>query len=165
MRRIFLIISGVCFGLFLIAGQAKAQAGIAYVDLETVFEEYNKTKTLDKSLDDKQRVYEKEREDRIGEIRKMQERMSLLSEQEQEASKNKLEEAITQLQEFDRSATQDLRKQRDESVQVIFEDIKKAIEGVAKKQGLTFVFDKRALMYGEAKLDITSEILKILNKR
>jgi len=90
--------------------------------------------------------------------------LSLLSEEERESQKSELENKIAQLQEFDRSQTQDLRKQRDEKVQEIFKDINKAIETYAKKEGLSLVFDKRALVYQSEALDITKQILKILNK-
>ena len=96
---------------------------------------------------------------------KLQEKLSLLSEEERESRKSELEDKIGKLQEFDRNQTQDLRKQRDDKVQEIFKDINKAISTYAKKQGITLVFDKRALVYENKKLDITKQVLKILNKR
>ena len=71
---------------------------------------------------------------------------------------------IVGLQEFDRSSTEDLRKQRDKKVREIFNDIEKAINTYAKEEGITFVFDKRALVYQDDKLDITTQVSKILNK-
>ena len=97
-------------------------------------------------------------------IEVLSERYDRLSEEEKESRKGELEDKIAQLQEFDRNQTQDLRKNRDEKVQEIFKDINKAIDTYAKKNGLTFVFDKRALVYQDESLDITKDILKILNK-
>ena len=164
MKRLALVILGITLGLILAANLGFAEEKIAYVDLSRVFEEYKKTKAYDKVLEDKQKEYEKTRESKVSEVKALQEKLSLLSNEEKEARKGELEQKIAQLQEFDRNVTQDLRKQRDEKVQDIFSDIKKTIDSYAKKQGFTLVFDKRALIYYDENLDITDKILGTLNK-
>jgi outer membrane protein len=159
-----LIILTVTLGLFLLTSLIYAEEKIAYVELLQVFDEYSKTKEYDKILEKKQEDYQKARESKLEGVKQLQEKLSLLSEEERESQKSQLEDKIAQLQEFDRSQTQDLRKQRDEKVQEIFKDINKAIEAYAKKEGLSLVFDKRALVYQSEALDITQQILKILNK-
>jgi len=158
------LIGIVGLSLFLVTGSAYAEDKLAYVDLGQVFDEYSKTKEYDKVLDKKQKAYEKDREKQLDEVKKLQEKLSLLSEEERETRKGELQDKITKLQEYDRSSTQDLRKQRDEKVQEIFKDIKKAIEDYAKEEKITFVFDKRALVYDNESLNITPQVLKILNK-
>jgi outer membrane protein len=158
------LIGVLALSLFLIAGFAYAEEKLAYVDLSQVFDEYDKTKEYDKILDKEQKAYEKNREKKLADVKRLQEKLSLLSEEERQARKSDLEKKITQLQEFDRSSTQDLRKHRDEKVQEIFKDINDIIDNYARKQGITFVFDKRALIYVNNGLDITEQILKILNK-
>jgi len=159
-----LIILTVALGMFLLTSLIYAEEKIAYVELLQVFDEYSKTKEYDKILEKKQEDYQKAREGKLEGVKQLQEKLSLLSEEERESQKSELENKIAQLQEFDRSQTQDLRKQRDEKVQEIFKDINKAIETYAKKEGLSLVFDKRALVYQSEALDITKQILKILNK-
>ena len=163
MKR--LVLTGlVVLSLFLITELAYAQEKLAYVDLGRVFDEYKKTQEYDKILEKKQKAYEEEREKKLDEVKKLQEKLSLLSEEERESRKSDLEKKISQLQEFDRSSTQDLRKQRDDKVQVLFKDISKAIETYARKSGIALVFDKRGLAYEAKNLDITAQVLKILNK-
>lgn len=164
MKRLAVVILGIFLGLILTANSGFAEEKIAYVDLSRVFEEYKKTKAYDKVLEEKQKEYEKTRESKVNEVKDLQEKLGLLSSAEKEARKGELEQKISQLQEFDRNVTQDLRKQRDEKVQDIFSDIKKTIDGYAKKQGFTLVFDKRALIYYDENLDITDKILSTLNK-
>ena len=160
-----LLILGVILGVFFMATLIYAEEKLTYLDLGQIFDEYSKTKEYDKILDKEQKAYEKDREKKLDEIKKLQEKLSLLSEEERESRKGKLQDKIEQLQEFDRDATQDLRKQRDERVQEIFEDIKEAIETYAKEEGITLVFDKRALAYENESLDITDQVLKILDKK
>ena len=164
MRRLALI-GAVILSLVFMTTLVYAEEKLGYVDLGRVFDEYSKTKKYDKVLDDKQKDYEKEREKKLEEVKKLQEKLSLLSEEEKEARNSELQDKITQLQEFDRNSTQDLRKQRDEKVQDIFKDIKKAIETYAKKNRLSLVFDKRALVYENANFNITAQILKMINKK
>ena len=163
MKRL-LLTGALVLSMFLITGFAFAEEKFAYVDLSEVFQQYKKTKEYDKILEGKQKAYEEQREKKVDEVKKLQEKISLLSEEEKEGQKTNLEETITALQEFDRSSTQDLRKQRDEKVKEIFQDIDKAVETYAKKEGITLVFDRRALVLDNAKLDITEQILKIINK-
>ncbi len=163
MKKIILMIVPV-LSLCLITGLVYAQEKFGYVDLGQVFDDYQKTKEYDKILEKKQKAYEKEREKKLEEVKKLQEKLSLLSEEERQTRNSELQDKITKLQEFDRSSTQDLRKQRNEKVQEIFKDIRKAIDEYASKHNLTFVFDKRALVYENKNLDITKHVLKILNK-
>jgi outer membrane protein len=160
-----LVILGVALGLFLITTLVYAEEKLAYVNFAEIFAEYSKTKAYDKVLEKKQKDYEKQRETKVDEVKKLQEKLGLLSEVERESRKGDLEDKISKLQEFDRSATQDLRKERDEKVQEIFKNIQNAIKTYAKKEGMTLVFDKRALVYETESLDITNQILKILNKK
>jgi outer membrane protein len=163
MKRLTLM-SVVALSLFLITGLAYAEEKFAYVDLGRVFDDYKKTKEYDKVLETGQKGYEKEREKKLDEVKKLQEKLSLLSQEERESRNSELQDKIKQLQEFDRNSTQDLRKQRDEKVQDIFKDIQKAIDEYAQKEKLTFVFDKRALVYDNKNFDITGQVLKILNR-
>ena len=160
-----LVLAGImALSLLLITGVVYAEEKSAYVDLGKIFDQYNKTKEYDKILNKEQKDYEDTREDKLEEVRKLQEKISLLSDEEKEVKKGDLEAKITQLQEFDRDKTQDLRKKRDEKVQEIFKDINEAIEAYAKKQGIGFVFDSRALIYIDKSLEISDKILKEINK-
>ncbi|MGD9014451.1 MAG: OmpH family outer membrane protein [Candidatus Omnitrophota bacterium] len=165
MKARGLVILSVTLGMLFASTLLYAEEKMAYVELLQVFDEYSKTKEYDKVLEKKQEDYQKAREDKLEGVKKLQEKLSLLSEEERESRKGELESLITQLQEFDRDKTQDLRKQRDDKIQEIFKDINKVISDYAKKNGITLVFDKRALVYQSEKLDITKQILEMLNKK
>jgi len=165
MRQKGLVILGVVLSLFLVTELAYAEGNLAYVNLGELFDNYTKTKEYDKILEEKQKDYEKQREKKLDEVKKMQDKLSLLSEEEGEARRDEIEDRVSKLQEFDRDRTQDLRKQRDEKVKEIFEDIENAIKAYAKDKGFSLVFDRRALVYDNESLDITDEVLKILNKK
>jgi len=136
----------------------------AYVDLTRLFSEYGKTKEYDKTLGDKQSFYDTERGKRVQEVKQFQDKMNLLSDKEKETKKTELEDKIKTLQEFDRQKQTDLRKEQDDKMKDILKDIEDAVKQYAEKEGYTFVFNDRVLVYQTKSLDITDKVIDILNK-
>lgn len=165
MKRLILVLGGVflCFA-FLTTGVFAAAEKFAYVDLSRLFGEYGKTKTYDKTLNDKQTAYDAEREKKINEIKQFQEKMNLLSEKEKEAKKTELEEKIKTLQEFDRQKQTDLRKEFSDKKVELVKDIEDVVKQYAEKEGFSFVFNEAGIAYNAKSLDITDKVLDILNK-
>ena len=161
MKKSFAVMIGVVF-LAICATGAFAADKLAYVDLSRLFDEYEKTKAYDKILEGKQMTYEKDREKNVDEVKKMQDKMSLLSDKEKEAKKGDLENKIKELQEFDRVQQTDLRKERDEKMKEILKDIENAVSAYSKANGYTMVFNDRVLVYQEKTMDITDGVIKIL---
>jgi len=161
MKRGFAVMVGVVF-LAICATGAFAADKLAYVDLSRLFDEYEKTKAYDKILEGKQMTYEKDREKNVDEVKKMQDKMSLLSDKEKEAKKGDLENKIKELQEFDRVQQTDLRKERDEKMKEILKDIENAVSAYSKANSYTMVFNDRVLVYQEKTMDITDGVIKIL---
>lgn len=152
------------FVLLSVLNFAYAAEKFGYVDLSRSFSEFLKTKDYDKTLGDKQDVFDKEREKKVNEVKQLQDKMNLLSDKEKEAQKPQLEEKIKSLQEFDRQQQTDLRKEQDEKMKEILKDIEDAVKSYAGKEGYTMVFNDRVLVYQDKSLDITDKILSILNK-
>jgi len=152
------------FMLIVMLTSANAADKFGYVDLSRAFSEYSKTKDYDKTLNDKQDVYDKEREKKVNDVKQLQDKMNLLSDKEKEAQKPQLEDKIKALQDFDRQQQTDLRKEQDEKMKEILKDIEGAVKTYAEKEGYTMVFNDRVLVYQNKSLDITDKIMVILNK-
>ena len=75
-----------------------------------------------------------------------------------------MEEKVRVLRDFDRDETLDLRKERDEKMKDILKDIEIAIAEYAKKERFTLVFNDRVLVFQDESLDITQEVLTILQR-
>lgn len=159
---IIVLASIVCLALCTTTAASAAADKFAYVDLSKLFDEYKKTQEFDKVLEGKQTTFEKEREEKVEEVKNLQDKMNLLSDKEKEAKKGDLEDKIKQLQEFDRVKGTDLRKERDEKMREILKDIEKAIADYSKRNAYTMVFNDRVLVYQDKSLDITDEVLKVL---
>jgi Skp family chaperone for outer membrane proteins len=164
MRKALVTLCMVIFCLGLWVKPSLAENKFAYIDLSRTFSEYGKTKDYDKVLTDKESVYSGEREKKVNDIKQFQDKMNLLSDKEKETKKGDLENRIKTLQDYDRQKQTDLRKEQDEKMKGILKDIEDAVKQYSEKEGYTFVFNDRVLVYQNKSLDITDKIIEILNK-
>ena len=136
----------------------------AYVDLSRLFSEYGKTKDYDKTLSDKQNTYRIEIDKKTNEVKQFQERLNLLSDKEKETKKAEFEAKVKTLQDFERQKLTDLRKEQDDKMKEIFKDIEEAVKQYAQKEGYTLVFNDKVFVYQNKNMDITDNVMGILNK-
>ncbi len=164
MKKGIAVVLGGLFVLAMLAGNASAADKLGYIDLSRAFNEYYKTKDYDKVLGDKQSAYDAERTKKVNDVKQLQEKMNLLSDKEKEAKKSDIEAKVKALQEFDRQKQTDLRKEQDEKMKEILKDIESAVKTYAEKEGYTFIFNDRVLVYQTKSLEITDKIIDALNK-
>lgn len=167
MKIIKILLSATLILSFL-TGNLSAQEKtnkFASVDLSRLFDEYQKTKDYDKKLEEDQKKKESERSKKIEEIKDLQQKLAVASEKEKEKFDAQIKEKANALQEFERSATTDLRKQRDEFLKEILKEIEKAIRDYSQKEGYALVFNDRVLLYSGERFDITASLIKILNEK
>lgn len=163
MRKAVVVL---CVGIFMgLVGTSFAAEKLAYVDLSKIFGEFYKTKDYDKVLSDKETAYSTEREKKVGELKALQDKMSLLSDKEKETKRADVESKVKAFQEFDRQKQTDLRKEQDEKMKEILKDIELAVKKYAEQEGYTIVFNDRVLVYQTKNLDITDKVIEILNAK
>jgi outer membrane protein len=161
-RAIFII--GAAIALIAFTLKAEAAEKFAYVDLSRLFSEYNKTKEYDKVLAGKESTYESEREKKVEEVKKFQDKINLMSDKEKESKGTELETKIKTLQEFDRTKQTDLRKEFNEKKGEIIKDIEDAVKQFAEKEGYAYIFNEVGVVYRTKTVDITDKVLDSLNK-
>ena len=142
---------------------AFAAEKIGYVDLAKVFDEYQKTKTFDKSLEGKGAQKQGERDKMVNEIKKLRDEAELLGAKSKEEKQAQIDEKIKNLQEFDRVTRDALRKERDGMVRGILKEIEVTIQNYGKSQGYAFIFNDRVLVFKSEGADITAPVIKALN--
>jgi Skp family chaperone for outer membrane proteins len=160
MRIIVLIVLFVC----VMAVPAFAAGKMAYVDLSQAFDQYEKTRDYDDDLSAVQEEKEKDLEQVASEIKGLEDKMSLLSEKEKTNKQNELDKKSNRLRQMSQEIALDLRRDRDEKLKEILQDIEKVIQTYAQKNGYDFIFNDRVLLYGAAGADITQDIIDQLNK-
>jgi outer membrane protein len=151
--------------IFILGSNVRAAEKFAYINLEKVFNEYQKTKDEEAKLTEEGKQKQKEIDAKIKEIDKLREDMELLNEKEKEKRKAEIEKKMQELRQFDRQARADLMRKRDAIIREILTEIDNAIKEYGKSKGYTLIFNSRALLYKDEKLDITDEIIKYLNNK
>jgi len=163
MRKTAVVLWGLIIGLVLFVGSALAADKFAYIDLSRTFSEYNKTKGYDKTLTDKEKIYTDERDKKVADLKAFQDKLSLLNDKEREAKGAELQAKVKEFQDYDRQKQADLRKEQDVRMKEILKDIEEAVKKYSEKEGYTLVFNDRVLVYQTKSMDITDQIVAILN--
>ena len=153
-------------GIFLFsASPAKAEeTKYAFVDVAKVFDNYQKTKDNDRTLQETGKKKEEERDALVHEIRQLKDELSLMSDDAKGKKQETLSAKMKELQDFDRDARQGLGEQRNKVVREIFKDIDDTVQRLGERKALDLVFNERALLYHNPKNDLTKEVIDELNK-
>jgi Skp family chaperone for outer membrane proteins len=165
MKKSAVLFCGILLAIFILTGAAQAADKLAYIDLSKTFSEYNKTKDFDKKLTDKESAYITERDKKLGDFNALKDKYALLSDKEKDAKKNELESKAKSLKDFITQKEGDLRKEQEEKMKEILNDIQAAVKDYSEKNGITLVFNDRVLVYQLKALEITDEVIAILNKK
>jgi len=167
-RQKLMFVIAVCSVLILAFGGVKqadaAEMKIGYVNLSKTFDEYKKTQDYEKKLGTKGENKEKEREKLVDEIKGLKDEMVLLSENGKQEKQSLIDDKIKNLQEFDRETGDQLRQERDEMIRDILQEINTVIQDYGKKNSYTAILNDRVVIYGSDSIDITQEMIDILNK-
>ena len=163
MKKKVVVLWTAIIGLALFLGSAQAADKFGYIDLSRTFSEYSKTKGYDKTLSDKEKVYTDERDKKVADLKAFQDKLSLLNDKEREAKGAELQAKVKEFQDYDRQKQADLKKDQDEKMKEILKDIEEAVKKYAQKEGYTLVFNDRVLVYQTKSMNITDQIVSILN--
>jgi outer membrane protein len=161
MRKLILLTVGIIF----VSGMVWAGERFACVNLEKVFNEYQKTKDEEEKLTAEGKQKQAQIDAKLKEIDKLKGEMDLLSDKEKEKKKKELDKKMDELRQFDRQARADLMRKRDTIIREILDEIDQGIQEYAKSKGYTIIFNSKALLYKQDKLDITDEVIKYLNNK
>lgn len=138
---------------------------VGYIDVSKIFDQYEKTKESDKVLEAELNKRQGERDKLLNEVKRMRDELELLSEDAKKKKQGAIDEKVKDLDEFDRKAKDELKKERDVLMRDILKEIDDVIADYAKTNGYTLIFNDRVLLYGNETMDLTDEIIKILNKK
>ncbi len=106
-----------------------------------------------------------ERDKIVSEIKGMREELILLNEQARSERQEEIEKKMKDLAEFDRQVKDALLKERDETGSSILEEVETTVAAYAKEHGFELILSGQAVLYGIETIDVTHEVLLILNER
>jgi len=146
------------------------QNKVAYIDVEVLMKDYEATKELESSLKEKQEKMAKEL-DSISAPFQLKVQQYYQNQQKMSAKKRaEVESALQQEQQFLQSkqqqASQLLQMENQEKSEVLTKRVDSFVADYAKVNGFNLILGtsgKGTVLYGEDSMDVTTEILEILN--
>mgnify|MGYP003879300041 CR=1 FL=1 len=179
MRRIQLVVIPLVLiaavaAILMARGEEKGEkppgaVKIGVVDVNMVFEKYTLTQELREAF--RKEVAEKEKE-----LRRKQEELSKMEADfyaqspvlSKEARAERIREQIRKRDELNRyiAETRDaLRRKESELISKIIPDIHEVVKQIAEQRGLEIVLEKASLLYSSSSLDITNDVITMLNQK
>jgi outer membrane protein len=146
------------------------QTKMAYVDVEVLMKDYDGTKALEAQMKEKQEIKAKELDSltapfqaKVQNYYKAAQKMSPQKRAEAEAA---LQQEQQFLQQQQQQASQELQKETQESYEVITKTVDSLVGNYAKSKGYNMILGtsgKGTVMYGDENLDVTKQVLEVLN--
>ncbi len=142
------------------AGLVQAQTlKFAHIDSQALIQAMPETATAQKTLQEQAKGLEdqladmqKEFQTKLADYTQKSDSLTDIVRQAKEEDLRNLQERI---QSFNSSAQQKLQQKQSELMQPVFDKANKAIEEVAKQQGVIYVFDSNAVLYkSNASIDL-----------
>ena len=164
MKKYFL------FFLFLIfSNYSYAEEKFVYLDVNFLLTESESGKYINNELN-------KINDNNIEEFKKIEnsiktqednllKQKNILKEEEFNSKLKKLREKYQSYQELKKKKNNDLKKLRDDAVNQILKIINDVLTQYSTKNNISLVIEKKNVIIGKTELDITKNILNILNKK
>ncbi|MCD5390752.1 OmpH family outer membrane protein [candidate division NPL-UPA2 bacterium] len=175
MRRIiafFMVVSLLGTGLaYRVEARGESREGaslkIGYVDIGRVIDGYPRAREAKEALREEQEARHKELSRKREEIDKLEEELkaqeALLKEEEKRKRARLIEEKRRRWEQLFWEYDLEFRSKVMEKQREVLEEIRQAIESFGKEKGYTLILDARQVFYGLKGLDVTEEIIKLLN--
>ena len=158
-------------GLGIRAPKAALIAKIGYIDIQKIFQGYEKTRDLEANLKKSQTEQQQNLEKLKEEIEKLKDELKeqelLLTEFAQEEKEAEIDQKARELDNLARDITEKLEGRREEYTDEIVKDIYAMTRSMAEREGYRLVFHKEALIYAtpEPEFDLTEKVLSELNEK
>ena len=150
--------------LALPGGVFAEDAKLGFINMRKVFYEYKKTKDFNKKLEAEDEKAKEEIDKKTKNIKKLRDKIDLLSEEARAKKEPELRDKIKELDEYRKEKVEGFIREKDEMFKEIREDILAVTGEYAKKNEYNIVFDEAVFVYASEKYELTDDILKELNK-
>ena len=153
--------------VLLIFTQSKSAVKIAIIDTEVIMKESLAGKSLIKQLskiDDSNKKYFLEYEKRLKlEKEKISSQINILSKEEYDKKVLILNEDFKKYQNEVRDKLELTKSKRDKALKQILIELNVLLSNYSNENELTFIIDQKNIIIGRTDLNVTSEILKLID--
>lgn len=167
MKKVGFIV-GMLLLLLVSQGRAEDLAKVGYVDMDRVFAEYIEARKATQELNKEYNARRKEIIKLESEINTLREELTtqeaLLSKEERLKRAQEINQKILDLQKYVRDVEMDLARKEGTMTKKLITTILSVIKKVGEKEGYTFILREDSILYGGEGMDLTGEVIKVLNK-
>jgi outer membrane protein len=146
------------------------QEKTAYVDNTVLIQDFYKMKATEARFEKRSQELSDELDSIAGdfqkEVQEFQEQMNRMSAKNREDRQNELIQKQQMLQQRQQQQSQMLRQESDQAVDSLITEVKEFVGEYGKKNGYAYIFgsnESANIMYAKEGLDITEEVLELLN--
>lgn len=160
-----------CFLLALGApvGYAQATLKLGSLDLDKIQEKWEKWKSAEESIKNliasKRKELLEKRKELLDSYESFKLQKELIPAETAKERYDKLQLEGNKLQEKEVADAKDVDDKKKEILDPLMEELKKAVEGIAKEGNYSFVFARRLLFFVDPAYDITDKVLERINKK
>ena len=163
----------LALGFLLLAGGERCASAselsgkIGFVDVEEVFEKYQKTKDLNSRLDQVLKEKISERKAIIEEINKLKDEADILRDEAKKKKEVLVDEKVKKLYQFEEKVKREAVKRRAQLQEEILVEIRQVLTELGEKEEYAAIFPFMVddLGYHADRLNITEKVIKLLNDK
>tara|TARA_X000000950_G_C13601373_1_gene531502 strand:- start:152 stop:679 length:528 start_codon:yes stop_codon:yes gene_type:complete len=159
----------ISFFLFLLIGNSNASENIRFININYIVNNSDVGKTLNKIIDNKSKKITAELNDLGKKIEnkktKIISQKNILKKEEYADLVKTYDDEVKKYNNIRKKKNDDFNKFRINSQKKIIEVLNPIITAFLKKESVQILLQKEQIIFGDNELDITEEILKILNEK
>jgi len=145
-----------------------ADAKLGYLDVQRVLQTSAAGTEAKEQLATLHSNYQKEINTKLEDLQKLKDELDkqgmLLTESTRSAKEKDYQQRLKEFQRFAKDAQDDMQAKEKEFTSIIIEKIAKTVQNFGQKNGYTFIFVKNeGLLFADDKVDVTEEVLKLLD--
>lgn len=146
---------------------AAGKLKIGYVNIDRVFERYEKTKDASETLELERKQRLVKRREMVEDINRMKDSADLLSDEAKKEKQKIIDGKVKDLYQYEEETQKKSLSEGRRLLQELQEEVRDALRIKGEKDGYDFIFiyTEEEMGYRSEKYDITSEIVEMLNER
>ena len=146
------------------AGETMAQdVKTVFVNPRRVVNEYQKAKDFESVFEVELKKGQERLDQLKEELKTLRDKLGLASDQARAGLEEQTHKKIQEIQEYERKTRDELVQQRDTQMAEIIGELNKAIHQYGEEKKDLLILDGRMVLFADERLDISEEIIKILN--
>jgi len=157
------------FFIFLLAGISNANENIKFININYIVNNSEAGKALRKIIDSKSKKITYELNDMGKKIENKKDKIisqkNILKKEEYEKLLKSYDDEVKKFNNIRKKRNEDFNKFRINSQKKILETLNPIITAFLKKESVQILLQKEQILFGDNKLDITEEILKMFNDK